>query len=473
MPPTPPTSELAPAQPEPAQGQRRDLTQGAVGSTITRMAIPMAFGIGAVILFNVVDTIYVGHLGTRELAAMSFTFPVVFTVMSLTMGLGVGVTAVISRAIGEGDSQKVARLTTHGLMLALLLVVMVAGLGVLSIEPLFSALGAERELLPLIRAYMLPWYLGVGLLVVPMVGNGAIRATGDTKTPSFVMMLAGGVNVVLDPLLIFGMGPFPRMELAGAAWATVISWVVAFVAALWILSRREKMLSARYFGLTDMADSAKNILSIGLPAAATNMLVPMAAAVLTRIASQFGHSAVAAYGVGTRVESLSMIGAMALATSATPFAGQNLGARKPERIREALSFGVKACLAWGLGVALLLGLLAPTIASWFSPEGEVVHSAAWYLRLVPISYGAYGASVFCVSLFNGMNRPINAGVVIVVRLFVLAVPLALAGAYLYGLHGMFCGVTIANLGVGAFAFLMIRDYLKQLSAGMMTERPGS
>jgi len=435
------------------------------------MAIPTAFGIGAVILFNVVDTVYVGHLGTRELAAMSFTFPVVFAVMSLAMGMSVGVTAVISRAIGEGDARKVARLTTHGLILAVLLVVLVSCFGLLSIEPLFSALGAEPELLPLIRAYMLPWYLGVGLLVVPMVGNGAIRATGDTMTPSLVMLLAGGVNVVLDPLLIFGVGPFPRMELAGAAWATVISWLVTLVAALWILSRREKMLRARYFTPTDMADSAKSILAIGLPAAATNLLVPMAAAVLTRIASSFGHSAVAAYGVATRVESLSMIGVMALASSATPFAGQNLGARRPARILKALSFGVRACSAWGLGVALLLGLLAPTIASWFSAESEVVRSAAWYLRLVPISYAAFGVSVFSVSLFNGMNRPLSAGLVIVVRLFILAVPLAIAGAHFYGLHGMFFGVTLANFAVGGFALSLIRGYLKGFSVGMNEAAP--
>ncbi len=477
--PTPETAsadEPGPSDPQEPSAQKtskRDLTQGPVGPTLTRLAVPMAFGIGAVILFGVVDTIYVGQLGAEPLAAMSFTFPIVFTVMSLSMGMGIGVMAVISRAIGEGDNRKVTRLTTHGLMLAFLLVVLLAALGLLTLEPLFSTLGAGPELMPLIKAYMVPWYLGVGLLVVPMVGNSAIRATGDTKTPALIMMLAGGLNVILDPLLIFGIGPFPRLELMGAALATVISWFITFIAAFWILAKREKMLGLRYLKPTGILGSWKHILSIGLPAAATNMLVPLAAAVLTRIASRFGHNAVAAYGVGTRVESLSMIGIIAISASATPFAGQNFGARKSERIREALRFGAKACLVWGLGIALVLGVAAPFIAGWFSSEGDVVTPASWYMRLVPISYGAYGISVFSVSLFNGINRPLNAGLVIVVRLFVLAVPLALLGAAVQGLYGMFLGVTVANVVIGGLALVMVRAQMKRLDQqfGLTPEPP--
>ncbi|MCB9588439.1 MAG: MATE family efflux transporter [Polyangiaceae bacterium] len=459
---------------EPPKAAKRDLTQGPVGPTLTRLAIPMAFGIGAVILFGVVDTIYVGQLGPEPLAAMSFTFPIVFTVMSLSMGMGIGVMSVISRAIGEGDDQKVTRLATHGLMLAFLLVVMLAAIGLLTLDPLFAALGAGPELMPMIKAYMVPWYLGVGLLVVPMVGNACIRATGDTKTPGLIMMLAGGVNVVLDPLMIFGIGPFPRWELMGAAVATVISWMITFVAAFWILTRREKMLSLSYLRPSGVLESWKHILTVGLPAAATNMLVPIAAAVLTRIASRFGHSAVAAYGVGTRVESLSMIGIIALSASATPFAGQNFGARKSARIREALKFGAKACVVWGLGVALVLGVAAPLIAGWFSSEGDVITPAAWYMRLVPISYGAYGVSVFAVSVFNGINRPLNAGMVIVIRLFVLAVPLALLGAMIEGLYGMFLGVTIANVIIGGLALVLVRAQVKKLDDqfGLSPQTPG-
>ncbi len=218
----------------------------------------------AIILFNFVDTIFVGRLGTKHLAAMSFTFPVVFTIQSLALGLSVGTTSVISRAIGAGDHEDVRRLTTHALVLSVSLVTILALTGLFTIDPLFTLLGATPEILPLIRQYMVPWYFGVGFVVVPMVGNGAIRATGDTKTPSYVMMVAGLANVILDPLLIFGIGPFPRMELQGAAIATVIARALTFIAAIWVLRYREKILEFTVHGMAVILDSWKRILHIGI-----------------------------------------------------------------------------------------------------------------------------------------------------------------------------------------------------------------
>ena len=154
-----------------------------VGPTLIRLALPMVVGLAAIILFTVVDTFFVGRLGATPLAAMSFCFPVNFVVYSVTMGIGIGTTSVISRAIGEGDQARVRRLTTHALVLALGTVTLIAGIGLVTMDPIFSAMGADATTLPLIREYMTPWLWGVGLLVIPMVGNSAIRATGDTVSP--------------------------------------------------------------------------------------------------------------------------------------------------------------------------------------------------------------------------------------------------------------------------------------------------
>ena len=189
----------------------------------------------AILLFAIVDTLYIGRLGAEPLAAMGFIFPINFVVMNLTRGLGIGVTSTIARAIGEGNQPKVQRLATDGLGLAVLIVTCLALIGLTQLNTIFSLLGAERDMLALISDYMIPWCLGVGFLIIPMIGVGILRATGDTKTPAIIMTIAGLINIVLDPLLIFGIGPFPRLELQGAALATVVSWVVAFAASLWIL----------------------------------------------------------------------------------------------------------------------------------------------------------------------------------------------------------------------------------------------
>lgn len=192
-----------------ANTNRAILTEEPVGKTLTKLTWPMVIGILGMVTFNLADTFFVGRLGTLELAALSFTFPVVMVVSSLALGLGIGTSSVVSRAIGEGDEAKVKRLTTDSIILSFLVVGVFVVVGRLTIEPVFRMLGATPDILPLVKQYMQIWYPGMIFVVVPMVGNSAIRATGDTKTPSAIMLIAVTVNFIFDPLFIFGIGPFP------------------------------------------------------------------------------------------------------------------------------------------------------------------------------------------------------------------------------------------------------------------------
>ena len=433
-----------------------------VPGTMLRLAAPMVFGMASVVLFNVVDTWFVGQLGALELAAMSFTFPVVFIIMSISLGLSVGTAAVISRAIGAGDQQQVRRLTTHALALANVVVALFCLAGLLTIEPLFRAMGAGDDTLPLIRQYMVPWYIGVGFLVIPMVGNGAIRATGDTKTPSYLMIFSVVLNIALDPLLIFGLGPVPRLELQGAAVATVIARSLTLVAALWILGVRERMLELRLPRPAVLWDSWRRLLHIGLPASGAKLLVPLSAGVLTRVVAEHGPNAVAAFGVGQRMESLVLIGVGALGAAATPLVGQNYGAGNCGRVREATIFGVKAALIWGAAVALLLALVAGPVARAFNAQDEVVALAKSYMWIVPAGYGVYGAALLIIEVLNAVNRPMQAVALIAVRLFVLAIPMAWAGSILWGVPGIFAGISAANVLVGLLAALLVVRLLRSL-----------
>ena len=238
------------------------LIEGPIGKTLTKMTIAMTFGLMGMVAFNLVDTFFVGKLGTDQLAALSFTFPVVLVVSSIALGLGFGASAVISRAIGEGDHHKVQRLTTDSLLLSVIIVICFVIIGLFTIEPLFKALGATSKIIPYIKTYMRIWYFGMPFVVVPMVGNNAIRATGDAKTPSIIMLIAVCVNTVLDPLLIFGIGPFPELGIKGAAIATVISRFTTFSVALWVLTKREKMISFDIPKISEILSSWKQVIFI-------------------------------------------------------------------------------------------------------------------------------------------------------------------------------------------------------------------
>lgn len=432
---------------------KQRLTEGNVGSSLVKLTIPMIWGVFAIIAFNLVDTYFVGQLGTKPLAAMSFTFPVVMTLGSLSMGLGVGASSVISRAIGEGDRQRVKKFTTNSLTLAITAVVIFVIIGLLTIDPLFTALGATPDILPLVRDYMQIWYVGMVFLVVPMVGNSAIRASGNTVTPSLIMIFAAAVNIALDPLLILGIGVFPRMELQGAALATVISRGTTLIAALVVLHFKEKMLYLKLPTIKDTLWCWKDILYVGLPAAASSMINPISIGVITSLLAGFGAEAVAAFGVASRIESFALIAVMALSSSIAPFVGQNWGAKKYARVGKALQLSFVFCLFWGLMATAVLAVTAPTLVAFFNPNPDIVAIASQYLWIVPISYAGAGIIYVASSAFNALGKPIPSVVMTVARMFVLYIPLAYFGGQLYGVNGIFGAACISNFIVGIGAYL--------------------
>ena len=432
---------------------KQRLTEGNVGKQLIQLTLPMVWGVFAIIAFNLVDTYFVGQLGTKELAAMSFTFPVVMTLGSLAMGLGVGASSVIARAIGEGDRSRVQRFTTNSLTLGLVAVGIFVSLGLLTIDPLFTALGAGADVLPLIREYMEIWYIGMIFLVIPMIGNSAIRASGNTATPSVIMTIAAVVNIVLDPILILGLAGFPRLELQGAALATVISRATSLVAALLVLYFKERMICLKIPSLQETLWCWKDILYVGLPAACSSMINPISIGVVTSLLATFGAASVAAFGVASRIESFVLIALVALSSSIGPFVGQNWGAKKYTRVRKALQLSFIFCMLWGVLMALILVPLAPWLASLFNNNPDVIEIAARYLWMVPISYGTAGIILVANSAFNSLGKPIPSIVMTVMRMFVLYIPIAYFGGQIYGVNGIFAAASISNLVVGIGAYI--------------------
>ncbi|MGY8794301.1 MAG: MATE family efflux transporter, partial [Woeseiales bacterium] len=189
------------------------LTQGSVGHQLVGMSVPVLFGIFMMMMQGFIDMWFIGRVGDSELAALSFAFPVLMVVTSVAIGLGAGTSSVVARAIGANDHRRARRLATDSLILSFGITAMVSAIGLLTIAPLFRLMGAPEEMIPLISGYMRILYVGVPFVVVGMVGMSSMRATGDTRLPSMLMVLASIINVILDPILIFGLGPIPRMEL--------------------------------------------------------------------------------------------------------------------------------------------------------------------------------------------------------------------------------------------------------------------
>lgn len=298
---------------------RHGLLSQPIGRVLLNMSLPNLIGILTILGFSLVDTFFISQLGTEALAAISFTFPVTLIVSSIAIGIGAGVSTNLGRLIGSGNSPKAKVFLHDALLITFWLIAALSLLGSLFIGPLFTLLGANDDSLPLIRDYMFLWYLGAPLLVLLMVGNQGLRATGDTKSPAKIMALAAVINLVLDPLLIFGLGPFPRLEIQGAAIATLISWVVALSLSGYLLIIKRNLVDFAEFNLERIHCNWRQLAHIAQPAALMNLLNPVANAIIMAMLARIDHSAVAAFGAGTRLESVLLIAVMALSSSLVPF----------------------------------------------------------------------------------------------------------------------------------------------------------
>ena len=424
------------------------------------LTMPMIWGILAMMAFNLTDTWFVAQLGELELAAMSFTFPVVMVLLSVGIGLMAGTSSVLARVIGTGDIERVRRITTDAAVFAIVLSLVLSILGLLTIDPLFRLLGATPEVLPRIREYMVIWYSGFVFFLVPMVGLGAVRATGDSRLQSRIMIGAALVNLVLDPLLIFGLAGLPRLELEGAALATVIARAASFVAGYWALHSRKQMLVYTVPNVRQLWSSWRSVLHVGLPAAGTNVIIPIATGVVVAMIARSGPAAVAGFGAATRIEQVVLVVFYAMSAMIGPFMGQNLGARRTERIEQAARDCVVFCLVLGLIVAVGLGLVAQPLMRLFSDSPEVTRIGAAYLWIVSISFGAEGIIMVINAGFNGLGRPLPAVMVSISRMAILYLPLAYLGVSLAGVHGIFAAACAANLLAAALAYGWFRHYYR-------------
>ncbi|MDA0150348.1 MATE family efflux transporter [Vibrio sp. LaRot3] len=430
---------------------KHGLLNGPIPQVLRQMTVPMTVGLIAILMFNLVDTFFISLLGTDALAAVSYTFPVTFGVNCITMGIGMGLSTNIGRLLGQGQAQDAARFSTHGLILAVILVALASTLGLFTIEPLFLLLGAEPSLIPMIEQYMAVWYMAIPLLVLPMAGNAAIRATGDTKTPAKIMMTAGLINGVLDPLLIFGYGPFPELGIQGAAIASAFSWLGALCGSLFVLIKREKLLT--WPKAPFMMQDWKNILKIGTPAALSSAMSPLSGALLMMILSQHGTVAVAAYGAAQRIESILILVLMSLTSALTPFMAQNFGANNPERSFAGLFLGMRFSIVFQFMIFIMMVPLSIPLAALFSQE-QAVQDMLWhYLLVVPFGYGFQGIMMMLVSGLNALHEPMRAFRWSAARLFFFTLPLAWVGGELYQIEGIFVGIAVGNILGGILGYV--------------------
>lgn len=437
------------------------LLNAPVNSTIKNMTIPMLYGMVLMMSFYIVDTLYVSMLGTEPLAAFSFTFPVTFTLVSLAIGMGIGVSAVVAKTLGENNKDRARQHASVSMGVSAILIFSLAMIGWWQHDFIFTLMGAKPENLPLIYDYMAPWLICSLIIIMPMIGNSVMRASGDTKTPAKVMGIGAVINAALDPLFIFGLGPVPAMGLQGAVIASIIASVVSCIIVFYRVTHTFDMLGWGY-SFAQIKESATKVLAIGLPAAASNMMTPISSSILTAIVATYGSEAVAAFGVGSRIESFAVIVVLAMSMSLPPFISQNYGAGHYKRVKQAYYSSIKFVMVWQAAIYLVLLVFSGMIAEAFADDKSVVEIIVLYLMIIPISHGFGGITILTNSSLNALHKPMASVGLNIIRLFVLMLPLAYLGGYIDDIRGLIIGVGLSGVLTGIIALLLMRKNLKEL-----------
>ncbi len=448
-----------------ARQRSRRITSDPIGPLLVKLTIPMLFGIVSMMLLGIVDTWFISLLGTLELAAIGFIIPVYMILMNLALGLGMGISSISSRLMGEDRHEDAAHYISNAMVLVMVFSLAVATLLYFLVDAVFVAMGADASVMPFIRSYMYALLPGVPLLMITMTSGNTFRAIGAMKTSAFISATLSLLNLLLDPILIFGFGPIPALGMQGAALASVIAASCTVVIALYILSKRERLLRLTTPDLAEVKQHWHELLKIALPAMGANSMTPVAAAIMTAMMAQYGPEAVAGFGVGARIESLALLVVFALSATLPMFIGQNIGAGRHDRAYIALSSSLKFTVAVQLVIYVVLLASSSPVSAAFSEDEAVAVVIQRYLYILPVSYCAHGVVTLVTVSLNVLYRPTLALITSMIRLLLLYLPLAWLGAQLWQYDGLFLGAALGNFIAAYIAWSILRAVCDEQKIG--------
>jgi len=430
-----------------------DLTSGSLIKPILWLAVPTVAGNLLQSAFNIADMYFVSRLGTTSIAAVSVAGLAIWLLWTSIIGVAIGSQALVTRFHGAGDEDSLRRAMATTLAVAGLATLALAAVGPLAGRPVLRLLGAEPDVVDLAFSYISVFFYGGFALIFMTMITAILRGLGDSVTPTVIVAGAVGLNVVLDPILIFGWGPAPAWGVRGAAVATVIAYAAAFVAAAAVFVRRH--LPWRAFAISNLSGKmAGQILTIGVPASAQMLIRAAAAMVLVGFVAASGTAAIAAYGIGGQLTGLILMPGFALAISAAILVGQNLGAGKKARAeRTAMaSVGLYAAVA----ALMIAGLLAfaPRWVAIFDDTPAVVEMGALYLYICAPAYLFVPLGMVLSRAMSGAGVSVPPLIVTAVVLLGVRIPLAyvLTRTFDMGVAGVYWAVTIPTVLEGVTMF---------------------
>ncbi len=444
--------------PLPTEGElagRRDLTTGNIHRNIWILAVPMILEMATLSVTQIMDTYWVGKLGSAALAAVTISMTLRWVLNSLANGLGIGGMAVVARRIGAHDKAQANHAAWQTVLLAVFVSIVLGVLGILVAEPVLRILGADAEVMAMGVPFLRILFGGLFTLVLIFVINSLLRGAGEARLALWVLVLSQGLTLVLEPVLIFGWGPFPDLGVNGSAWAGVLGFGAGVFFQIAILLSGRARIAINPHNLRPDLPLMWHIVKIALPSTAQMTLRSTSRLIVLAIVGLYGTFATAGFGVANRILLVALIPGFGLANAAATLVGQNLGAAKPRRAERSAWWvaAYNAGLLTAFAVAFLI--FARPLVAFFDPTPEVVDIGAECLRIIAPSLIFSAIGVVLARGFDGAGNTIPAMFVNLLTLWGTEIPLSYGLSQWTGLGitGVWIGRAIANAANGLlFAF---------------------
>ena len=433
-----------------------------------KLAVPMMFGMMIQTVYMIVDMIFVGQVSADSLTALAFNMPLLFFGLGITFGLGSGVTAVVAQFIGAEDKKNADNSAEHGIVLGIILGVVFTFAGLRWGEVVLSSIGVPEKMLPLAWSYFRVIVLGYIFMVLSVFFRSILSGEGDVKTPVIIQGSGTILNIILDPILIFGFG----LGVQGAALATVLSQAcvaLVFVYLLFVKEHAYVTFAMRDFRFS--GDILKKIFTIGMPASFSMVLMSLGGGTFNRILVSFESDAVAAFQVGGRVEHAVFVPFISIAAGLVTLVGMFYGAKRLDLVRQIIKYGMSRAVVMGALFALCFFFLAPVIMTAFTDSDNIVQLGTRYMRIIVFSYPFIPIAMISGRVLQGLGFGMPLFVITFLRVILLSVSLASFFVFVLGksVEWVWIAQLISVLVSASIALLWLRWGLRRVEKGEIVD----
>jgi len=420
-----------------------------------KLSAPAIAGMLIQALYNIVDSIYVGRLSTDALSALSISFPVQMFLIAVGVGTGVGTSSLISRLLGKGDKCRANNVAEHVFFIAIIYGILGGLLGLFFSENIIRLFTNDPVLIDLGYQYINIILTGSIAIFIPATFNYILRGEGNTFVPMLTMRIGAGLNMIIDPFLIFGLGPFPQLGVAGAAYATVFSRFIGGIFIVFVLFSDKNELTLKLEDFKFDFQIIKEIYNVGIPAMANRLLFSVSIVVINLILGAFSSTAIAVMGLIFRMQSFFLMMVFGLTQGYLPIVGYNYGHNNPERMKKTILVGNAAALSFGVFGFIIFQLFPGAIIRLFNSDPELLNIGVGALKRVSLSYFFMVLNIIGVATFQAVGKGLPSFAITFLRQAVLLVPgMYLLGEF-FGLNAVWLSFPIAE----SVSFVMMAVWL--------------